>query len=156
MSDTEPTDYPEWYINKHGERVRFTPWPHPRHPRHLKAAGLRPVWTLRWQYPEGEIPDDITCLIGSQTISFAIGPLKSLVWLAGRDDLVNALNDPTSPITDRICTVPPSVNINWVIGLVDMGLALYRNQPSPSADMLQPGDAMKISFPDCLANGLHT
>lgn len=81
-------------------------FPEERDPRQLQAAGLRPVWSARFGYPAGGIPDDIAELLDvdrpRQPTARYIGPIQSLVWLAGLDHLVIAVYMPSFGIPNVV------------------------------------------------------
>jgi hypothetical protein len=112
--ETFDSDYDE------GDAVLARGWPRNHH--NLAKHGFRPVWPSWEGYPGDEIPEDIRewldgnaqrskfsfsfsfllpCLAGlavnlSTTTESTqiIGPLRSQAWLAGLDELVEAIDHP--------------------------------------------------------------
>ncbi|OJJ45692.1 hypothetical protein ASPZODRAFT_17140 [Penicilliopsis zonata CBS 506.65] len=84
----------------------------------LQKHGLRPVWTGSRGYPAEVIPDDIAEWLddqGKRRSAQYIGPLKSLFWLAGYDELVRAVDDPAYTIEDEVRVVLNGVDIGWLL-----------------------------------------
>jgi len=96
-----------------------------RDPEDLVAAGFRPVWSAGDGYP-GPLPADIAEWIDPElgTSARFIGPMSSLFWLAGLDDLVAAIDNPDYTMCDEIinipsnATIPLMVNLLWEYGKV--------------------------------------
>lgn len=96
-----------------------------RDPQELVAAGFRPVWSFADGYP-GPLPADVAEWIDPElgTSSRFIGPMSSLFWLAGLDDLVDAIDNPTYTMSDEIinipsnATIPSMVNLLWEYGKI--------------------------------------
>jgi hypothetical protein len=106
-----------------GETVLARGWP--RNYRNLAKHGFRPVWTTWDGYP-GKIPSDIAEYLDDdgncsefdsglalQGIKLThidsakmIGPLRSIAWVAGLDELVEAIDHPAYVIQDEIEGVP--------------------------------------------------
>ncbi|KAL4807017.1 hypothetical protein BDV18DRAFT_159239 [Aspergillus unguis] len=89
----------------------------PRHERDLSKYGFRPVWTAWDGYP-GETPDDIREWLdddGGRESAQLIGPLRSLLWLGGYDELVAAIDDPAYVLEDEIRVVPQGTDIGWLV-----------------------------------------
>jgi hypothetical protein len=103
----------------------------------LAEAGFRPVWSREHGYP-GTIPEDIGEYIDSnshrtQTYIYfwrklediftdlalgfdeLIGPLSSLFWLAGLDELVDAIYDPAIALQDEVRLIPTNVGVPWIL-----------------------------------------
>ncbi|OQD78441.1 hypothetical protein PENDEC_c001G01312 [Penicillium decumbens] len=90
---------------------------YPRNHLHLEQHGFRPVWTPWEGYP-GEIPADIREYLdedGTCGSAKMIGPLRSLAWLAGLDELVEAIDHPAYAIRDEIEVVPFGAEITFPI-----------------------------------------
>ncbi|CAI7626819.1 unnamed protein product [Penicillium glandicola] len=90
-----------------GEAVRARGWP--RNHRNLAKHGFRSVWTSQGGYPGDEIPADIGEWLdenGQCKSVQMIGPLRSLAWLVGLDELVEAIDDPAYHIEDDIELIP--------------------------------------------------
>ncbi|KAJ5955260.1 hypothetical protein N7501_009539, partial [Penicillium viridicatum] len=86
-----------------GDTVLARGWP--RHHHNLAKHGFRPVWTSQNGYPGDEIPEDIQEWLdenGQCKTAQMIGPLRSLAWLAGLDELVGAIDNPAYLIQDDI------------------------------------------------------
>ncbi|KAJ5470583.1 hypothetical protein N7530_007940 [Penicillium desertorum] len=104
--ETFDSDYDE------GDAVLARGWPRNHH--NLAKHGFRPVWPSREGYPGDEIPEDIREWLdgNAQRTGLAvnlstttesteiIGPLRSLAWLAGLDELVEAIDHPAYVIED--------------------------------------------------------
>ncbi|CAI7590803.1 unnamed protein product [Penicillium bialowiezense] len=106
-SDSDPDD---------GDTVISRGWP--RNPANLKRHGLRPVWTSQDGYPDTPIPSDIMEYLDedkTRTGAWFVGPLKSLAWLAGLDELVEACDSPAFTIEDTIEVVPFGAELMWPI-----------------------------------------
>ncbi|KAJ5970853.1 uncharacterized protein N7479_000771 [Penicillium vulpinum] len=82
----------------------------------LAEAGFRPVWSREHGYP-GTIPEDILEYIDSNSYKFdeLIGPLSSIFWLAGLDELVNAIYDPAIALQDEVRLIPTNVGVTWIL-----------------------------------------
>ncbi|KAI2711928.1 hypothetical protein CBS147332_5564 [Penicillium roqueforti] len=82
----------------------------------LAEAGFRPVWSREHGYP-GTIPEDIGEYIDSNSYRFdeLIGPLSSIFWLAGLDELVDAINDPAIALEDEVRLIPTNVGVRWIL-----------------------------------------
>ncbi|KAJ6143002.1 hypothetical protein N7471_002455 [Penicillium samsonianum] len=82
----------------------------------LAEAGFRPVWSREHGYP-GTIPEDIGEYIDSNSYRFdeLIGPLSSLFWLAGLDELVDAIYDPAIALQDEVRLIPINVGVPWIL-----------------------------------------
>ncbi|KAI9933552.1 hypothetical protein MW887_008025 [Aspergillus wentii] len=70
----------------------------------------------------GMIFQGITCDLseysdddGGRECAFFIGPTKSLFWLAGYDELVEAIDDPAYVIQDEIRVIPQSTGIGFLV-----------------------------------------
>jgi hypothetical protein len=87
-----------------------------RDPQELVAAGFRPVWSFADGYP-GPLPADIAEWIDPElgTSSRFIGPMSSLFWLAGLDDLVAAIDDPACTMSDEIINIPSNATIPFMV-----------------------------------------
>ncbi|KXG45191.1 uncharacterized protein PGRI_041040 [Penicillium griseofulvum] len=97
-----------------GDAVLARGWP--RNHRNLVKHGFRPVWTSQEGYPEDEIPADIQEWLdenGQRRSAEIIGPLRSLAWLAGLDELVQAIDHPAYVIEDDIEVIPFGVGLLW-------------------------------------------
>ncbi|KAJ5497588.1 hypothetical protein N7463_009575 [Penicillium fimorum] len=82
----------------------------------LAEAGFRPVWSREHGY-SGLIPQDIAEYIDSNCYRFdeLIGPLSSIFWLAGLDELVDAVYDPAIALQDEIRPIPTNVGVKWIL-----------------------------------------
>ncbi|CAG7946066.1 unnamed protein product [Penicillium olsonii] len=111
----------------------------PRTMEELESLGYAPVWSRVHGYP-GTIPEEIleyldesspskqTCNsdavltetenletnLASETDEW-IGPLSSLFWLAGLDELVDAVSDPAIRLQDEVRMIPTNVGITWIL-----------------------------------------
>jgi hypothetical protein len=87
-----------------------------RDPQELVDAGFRPVWTSEGGYP-GPLPADIAEWIDPELGARArlIGPMSSLFWLAGLDDLVAAIDDPTYTMSDEVINIPQDASIRGMV-----------------------------------------
>ncbi|CAG8895747.1 unnamed protein product [Penicillium egyptiacum] len=67
-------------------------------------------------YPEDEIPADIQEWLdenGQRKTAQIIGPLRSLAWLEGLDELVQAIDHPAYVIEDEIEVIPFGTGLLW-------------------------------------------
>lgn len=89
-------------------------WPYERDPLDLVAAGLCPVWSHEHGYTGDEetMSEDLKDLMTPEMKS---GPLKSLLWLAGLDDMVDAVDDPAFTITDEVLQVSMNTDIPFIL-----------------------------------------
>ncbi|EPS27045.1 hypothetical protein PDE_01986 [Penicillium oxalicum 114-2] len=107
-------------------------------PRDLVANGFRPVWTMEDGYP-GPLPDDIAEVFDPEDprdkVPRLVGPMSSLFWLAGLDDLVAAIDSPEFTMQDQVIRIPYNARIRTMLPLLhDEGRipgAVYRNYLMP-------------------------
>ncbi|KAI9929445.1 hypothetical protein ASPWEDRAFT_69331 [Aspergillus wentii DTO 134E9] len=88
-----------------------------RDPSNLRKHGLRAVWTGRGGYP-GKIPDDIAEWLdedGTRRGTQFIGPIKSLFWIGGYDELVQAVDDPAFTIEDEVQIIPGGAKVGYLV-----------------------------------------
>ncbi|CAI7603904.1 unnamed protein product [Penicillium viridicatum] len=108
LQENFDSDYDE------GDAVLARGWPRNHH--NLAKHGFRPVWTSQDGYPEDEIPEDIQAWLdenGERKTADIIGPLRSLAWLAGLDELVEAIDHPAYVIEDEIEVIPFGTGLLW-------------------------------------------
>ncbi|KAJ5271647.1 hypothetical protein N7524_004916 [Penicillium chrysogenum] len=108
--ETFDSDYDE------GDAVLARGYPLNHH--NLVKHGFRPIWTCQEGYPEDEIPADIQEWLdenGQRKSTEIIGPLRSLAWLAGLDELVQAIDHPAYVIEDDIEVVPFGAGLLWPV-----------------------------------------
>ncbi|CAG7950365.1 unnamed protein product [Penicillium olsonii] len=88
-----------------------------RDPAKLTKYGFRPVWHFHLGYPEPTIPLDIQEYLtdGKRRGTSFVGPLRSIAWLAGLDELVEAIDSPVFAIQDSIETVPFGCELTWPV-----------------------------------------
>ncbi|CAG8092065.1 unnamed protein product [Penicillium salamii] len=99
-----------------GDTVLTRGWD--RNHKNLAKNGFRPVWTSSDGYPETPIPSDIMEYLnddGTCPGARFVGPLRSLAWLVGLDELVEAVDSPAFTINDRIETVPFGADLKWAV-----------------------------------------
>ncbi|CAG8947592.1 unnamed protein product [Penicillium salamii] len=91
----------------------------PRTMEELEKLGFAPVWSRVDGYPggPGEIPEEINEYLddNSQQWDEWIGPLSSLFWLAGLDELVEAIADPAIALQDEVRMIPTNVGVTWIL-----------------------------------------
>ncbi|KAJ5894901.1 hypothetical protein N7495_006592 [Penicillium taxi] len=87
-----------------------------REPSQLSSWGLRPVWIREVGYP-GLIPPDILELLEEDSHDHVqyIGPLSSLFWLGGLDELSKAALDSAYILEDETIRVPRAARVDWVL-----------------------------------------
>lgn len=83
----------------------------------LEKYGFRPVWTCWGGYPHPCIPSDIFELLDESGNSSAqvIGPLRSLAWLCGLDELIYAIDSDAYSIQGSIEVVPLGATLMWPV-----------------------------------------
>ena len=108
-----------------------------RDPANLEANGFRPVWTIHGGYP-GPLPEDFSEWIDPEGDNHTIrllGPMSSLFWLAGLDDLVQAIDSPEFTARDEVICIPSNATIRSMLPLLSetgrIPLAVYRNYCDP-------------------------
>ncbi|KAK1144700.1 hypothetical protein N8T08_005004 [Aspergillus melleus] len=92
-----------------------------RNAANLEEYGFRPVW-WEGEYPYDEIPDDIREYLnedGRADNLTLIGPLRSIAWLAGIDELVEAIDSPAYTIEDSIEVIPFGCTLRWPLRQLD-------------------------------------
>ncbi|KAJ5661390.1 uncharacterized protein N7477_009006 [Penicillium maclennaniae] len=98
---------------------------YPRNPDNLVKHGFRPVWTLSRGYLSSDFPADMEEVLNdidtSKKQAKYVGPLRSLAWLAGLDELIEAIDSPAYIIEDCIEIVPldPITNCGQTLILWD-------------------------------------
>ncbi|KAJ5961772.1 hypothetical protein N7501_006713 [Penicillium viridicatum] len=82
----------------------------------LAKKGFPPVWSREHGYP-GEIPEEIGEYLdrNSYQLDELIGPLSSIFWLAGLDELVDAIYDPAIALEDEVRLIPTNVGVTWIL-----------------------------------------
>lgn len=121
-------------------------------PQDLVANGFRPVWTLEDGYP-GPLPEDIREYIdpddGWNRTLRLVGPMSSLFWLAGLDDLVDAIDSPEFTIHDEVICIPYNASIRSMLPLLSDGGqipgAVYRNYCHPPMDFASAAFPVRVS-----------
>ena len=106
-----------------------------------------------------------------------IGPLSSLLWLGGYDELVSAIDDPSYVLEDEISILPEGTNCGWLVArlfddcniprhLFDgvsrsetvMPAGRATNAPAPVGASLTPHsirDLYPLSRPQCFPETVH-
>ncbi|OAX79638.1 hypothetical protein ACJ72_06040 [Emergomyces africanus] len=105
----------------------------------MNLNAFDPVWMRSNGYP-GEIPEEITDMMGETCSMQMIGPIRSIFWLAGYDDLVKVVDDPAYVLEDEIMAVPPGcragpflLNLLYEEGKIPK--ELYWQHEYPQADI---------------------
>ncbi|PGH23074.1 hypothetical protein AJ80_02848 [Polytolypa hystricis UAMH7299] len=79
--------------------------------RNLEDMDLRafdPVWMRGEEFPGGgEVTEEIKDMIGERAIKQMTGPIWSIFWLAGYDDLVEVIDDPAYVLEGEMTIIPP-------------------------------------------------
>ncbi|CAG8176418.1 unnamed protein product [Penicillium salamii] len=88
----------------------------PRTMEELEKLGFAPVWSRVHGYPR-EIPEEISEYLDGNSHQWDewIGPLSSLFWLAGIDELVEAISDPAIALQDEVRMIPTNVGVTWIL-----------------------------------------
>ncbi|KAI2786273.1 hypothetical protein POX_g08656 [Penicillium oxalicum] len=133
-------------------------------PRDLVANGFRPVWTMEDGYP-GPLPDDIAEVFDPEDprdkVPRLVGPMSSLFWLAGLDDLVAAIDSPEFTMQDQVIRIPYNARIRTMLPLLhDEGRilgAVYRNYLMPPPVLSVAGfPARHVPIPPSITSTVKT
>ncbi|KAI9035071.1 uncharacterized protein KD926_004653 [Aspergillus affinis] len=113
------------------QRDKMTP-DDSRKPEDLEAHGFRPVWAKK--YPHPITPEDIKEHLGDdieRRTARVIGRLRSIAWLAGLDELFEAIDSPASVIEDSIEVIPNGASLMWPVKwFCKAGFGSYLDQGS--------------------------
>lgn len=86
-----------------------TGWP-ARDPKDINIDLFDPVWVSEEEFP-GELPEELREIVGSGEFIQMAGSLRSLFWIAGVDEAVEIIDDPTRKLEDCIEVVPVGTSV---------------------------------------------
>lgn len=82
-----------------------------RDPKYLDRNLFDPVWVPGDDHLSGDFPEELHQLVGLGEGLQIAGSLRSLFWVAGMDDAINIIDDPTRKLEDRLEAVPLGTSI---------------------------------------------
>lgn len=85
----------------------------------LYATDYQPVWAAGIEFP-GDIPEEISQYLyeDGEQVSLFIGPLSSLFWLEGVEELEELIHDPAYILTDEYRSIPQGSPRFWIISVL--------------------------------------
>lgn len=84
---------------------------HQRDPKLLDKSLFDPVWIPGDKNLPGDFPEELRQLVGLGEGLQTAGSLRSLFWLAGMDDAIDIIDDPTTKLEDHFEAVPLGTSI---------------------------------------------
>jgi hypothetical protein len=85
----------------------------------LYATDYQPVWAAGIEFP-GVIPEEISQYLykDGEQVSLFIGPLSSLFWLEGVEELEELIRDPAYVLTDEYRSIPQGSPRLWIVSIL--------------------------------------
>lgn len=85
----------------------------------LYSTDYTPVWAAGVQFP-GVVSESISEFLyeGIEEVVQLIGPVSSLFWLAGVEELTDLVDDPAYTLTDEYRSVPHGPPRLWIVQIL--------------------------------------
>lgn len=85
----------------------------------LYSTDYEPVWAAGVEFP-GVIPESISEHLyeGIERFTLFIGPVSSLFWLAGVEELSELIGDPAYVLTDEYRSIPQGAPCRWIVQIL--------------------------------------
>ncbi|KAJ5834329.1 hypothetical protein N7447_000355 [Penicillium robsamsonii] len=85
----------------------------------LYFTEYEPVWAAGVEFP-GVIPEEIAEFLyeGIEQVTLFIGPVSSLLCLAGVEELIELIEDPAYTLTDEYRSIPQGAPRRWIVQML--------------------------------------